>query len=130
MLRPGEKASDDLIVETWLRRIEQRMILRPAERFLVEEELPAEESLLDLLDNQLKRDGWRLERPVHSFTGELCSPRQRRYINTQRREMFWFIIVPDTSCSTHRFVRPFGSKHSFCPKCGAIPGASDHVREG
>ena len=132
MIRPGEYIDPLSRVQAWLHLIEQEILRRGVDQgdryrppaIEIRSELP--EDIIDLLDDSLKENGWRLHRRVE-YNGRILSPRQRRHHPAVRDDgEFYFFVVEDQPCK-HHFTREYMSKNEFCSYCGIKPGPDDHV---
>lgn len=137
MIRPDDVPQVEQIVEAWMRFIEQELLRawpvsmgreemgtwpvdRHVGRLYVAGFLPS--TLLRTLDDELKRYGWRLYRPIDEFSGTKLSPQRA----TKDNAVSFFEVEPDRLCK-HYFRRLYLATHAFCRDCGEKPGPNDHV---
>jgi len=102
MLRPTE-LNDDGRVQAWLILIEQEILLAEpaAEIVRIRRHIPPE--LIDVVDNRLRMEGWRLHRPVDPRRGQ-TQPNRTQVDSmglSRPTDGPFFEVVADVSCDPH-----------------------------
>ena len=124
MLRRQEITTDNK-VQAWLSFIEQNLLLSDVIPSIVRIERVIPVDLIDLVDNELKMDGWRLRRPV-ARDGQLLSPIQHgRPSHLHERAISYFEVEADAPCSPHDWNMSWPDPKRFCRYCGEFSTETD-----